>query len=856
MPSALENLIKILRQEKQTGFANQAVIGGLGAYAPNWAVSARQESRHAEQLALVEELLRVIADYEGADGPNQRESLAQYMFDRITRRVEAKPEYHVEITPEMMPAAPPPPKERDSIPPPSATPRKPSLAQHEKEQFNVPQKADFRAGPAIPRPPAHKPRHRKRNAANPAQAVAFFDLLNQPPTIISGVGDKMAEKLGNLGVSTVGDLLYLFPRRYDDYTQMVPLNRLQPYQNYTVVGTIRRVLERKSSGGRPILVATLADGAGQMDVSFFNQPWLKRQLQVGMQLVFSGKTELFLGNITMNNPAWEPIDQESLHTGGLVPIYPLTKGISARVMRRIMHNMVEQFASTLPDYLPESVRERANQVDLDWALRQVHFPERQEYADYARERLAFDELLFLQLGVLKTRAEWQSVAGIPLQVSEDWPAGFEGALPFALTDAQSRAIDTLRQEIAKDVPMNRLLQGDVGSGKTMVAAALLAMAAENGHQAALMAPTSILAEQHYQKMAELLPTLPNLEGIRVALLTGSLSEGQRREVYAGLADGTIQVVVGTQAIIQEGVEFYNLAAAVIDEQHRFGVQQRGALRGKGNNPHLLVMTATPIPRTLALTMFADLDLTILDEMPPGRTPIQTRIVEYRKRLRIYEFLEDVVLSRGQQIYVIYPLVEASERSEAASAEEGYEFLKTSIFPRHRVGLVHGRMRPAEKEAVMEAFAKHELDVLASTSVIEVGVDVPNATAIVIENAERFGLAQLHQFRGRVGRGSLKSYCILLSDEESPRLQALEETADGFKLAERDWQERGAGDLLGLRQSGGSVIRLAEQMSIELVELAQQESRAIFAEDPILEQPEHQLLAQFATRVRDRRTDVS
>ncbi|HLA44861.1 MAG TPA: ATP-dependent DNA helicase RecG, partial [Aggregatilineales bacterium] len=474
-------------------------------------------------------------------------------------------------------------------------------------------------------PPAPKPRRKKQRTFNLEEARENLRRLNAPVTELSGVGEKMAEKLSHLGASTIGELLYLFPRRYDDYTRMLPLNRLEPNQTYTVVGTIRKLYQRRLKSNRDLLVVLIDDGTATMEMNFFNQQWLRRQLKEGMQLVFSGKTDLFLGRVVMTNPAWEPIDQKSLHTGGIVPIFPLTKGISARTMRRVMHKMVDQWADKLVDFLPESVLDRTEQVDLSWALKQIHFPQKWEYLEYARERLAFDELILLQLGVMQNRREWQLNPAPMLRLSDEQIQLFENALPFTLTGAQKRSMRVIVGDLAKDVPMNRLLQGDVGSGKTVVAAFTMTVALLNGRQAALMAPTSILAEQHYQKIGELFATVPGLENTRVALLTGSLSESERREVYAGLADGSIHVVIGTHAIIQEGVEFHDLAAVVIDEQHRFGVEQRGVLRGKGTNPHVLVMTATPIPRTLALTLFADLDLSVLDEMPPGRTPIQTRL---------------------------------------------------------------------------------------------------------------------------------------------------------------------------------------------------------------------------------------
>jgi ATP-dependent DNA helicase RecG len=455
--------------------------------------------------------------------------------------------------------------------------------------------------------------------------------------------------------------------------------------------------------------------------------------------------------------------------------------------------------------------------------------------------------------------------------------------PYPLTEAQRRSIEDIRRDIAQDIPMNRLLQGDVGSGKTAVATTAMWMAFANGKQSALMAPTGILAEQHYRGISRALENTPGERKPVVALLTGSITPAEREAVYAGLANGSINMVIGTHAVIQQGVEFKDLALAIIDEQHRFGVEQRGTLRGKGTNPHLLVMTATPIPRTLALTIHADLDLSIIDEMPPGRLPVRTRVIEPVARERAYQFIEEQ-LQQGRQAFIVYPLVEASETIEADNAVEAYGKLK-QVFYRYKVGLLHGRMKAAEKDEIMAAFRDKQFDVLVTTSVAEVGVDIPNASVILMESANRFGLAQLHQFRGRVGRGGFPSYCFLLSDApideahrrlqmlkregkgifdlirempEDPvvRLLALEETNDGFKLAELDWVLRGPGDLIGTRQSGAPAFKLMENMSPELVELAQREARTIYEEDPELSQPQHRLLSQRVAMHRDERSDLS
>ncbi|NDJ87157.1 MAG: ATP-dependent DNA helicase RecG, partial [Chloroflexi bacterium] len=530
-----------------------------------------------------------------------------------------------------------------------------------------------------------------------------------------------------------------------------------------------------------------------------------------------------------------------------------------RVMRKLVHQVVDEWASRIPDYIPESVLARTEMVDLGWALRQLHKPENWDYLSYARERLAFDELLTLQLGVLARRREWQSVPGIQLDVDDTWLNDFAASLPYELTAAQVRVVESIREDVSRDIPMNRLLQGDVGSGKTVVAAMALGMAVKNNHQAAIMAPTSILAEQHYHSIQQILSQVPGFENIAIRLLTGSTNENDREAIYTALEAGEIDILVGTHALIQQRVNFADLALAVIDEQHRFGVDQRGALRGKGTNPHVLVMTATPIPRTLALTMFADLDLSVLDEMPPGRTPIKTRLLFVAERNRAHHFIARQ-LEQGRQAFVVYPLIESSDQTESMAAIDAYEDLQTSVFMDFTVGLLHGRLPASEKEAVMKAFAEGELDVLISTSVIEVGINVPNASVMLIEGANRFGLAQLHQLRGRVGRGEHESYCLLLADTDNPtavkRLEAVEENTDGFALAELDWQLRGAGDLLGTRQAGLPPIRMESAMEPRLVELAQQESRAIFAEDPGFDLPEYALLAKRIEQLQQQNTDIS
>lgn len=898
MASALETLIKILRLEQDTGYKNTAVIGGLHSYIPNWSREAHQQAKTPVQHNLIEELGKVMTEYSTLEDRDKRQQSVKYMMGRITGRVQPDPAYAAEwVAPNapetpppaktapaarIEPAASPPPKPptpRPAPPPrqPQRPPPKPKFDDGDDDdddgdtgggrfrddiiksslevmEFVAPNILDRKSQTRAP-----KPRRTPRKSTEIEAAREVMGHLNDRVQNLKGVGDKRAEQLARLGVATLGDMLFFMPRRYDDYTRLLPLSHLKPYQQTAAIGTIQRVTELKSREGRPFLSVSVEDGAGKINVTFFNQPFLKRMLKVGMQIALYGKTDLFRGDLSMSNPEWELVDQRSLQQGGIVPVYPLTQGLSSKIVRKLMREVLDTWSNKLPDYMPESVLERTEMVDLGWALRQIHMPQKWEFLEYAQERLAFDELMLLQLGILAKRQLWQSVPGIPLTVTDEWAQAFVSGLPYQLTGAQQKAIEAIRQDLTQAIPMNRLLQGDVGSGKTVVAAMALGMAIANGKQSALMAPTSILAEQHYQGIRKLFAGVSGGEKVNIQLLTGSTPEPQRREIYEGLANGSVQVVIGTHALIQQGIEFNDLALAIIDEQHRFGVDERGALRGKGVNPHVLVMTATPIPRTLALTMYADLDLTVLDEMPPGRQPIETKLLFAPERERAYSFIKHQ-LEEGRQAFIIYPLVEAAEDNEGRSAVEAFEELSTTIFRHYRCGLMHGRLKPAEKDEVMAAVANGEIQVLISTSVIEVGIDVPNATVILIEGANRFGLAQLHQFRGRVGRGQYQSYCLLISDSDNPeaveRLRKFEALTDGFELAELDWQLRGPGDLLGTRQAGYGAVRFDQSMDVRLVELAQKESKAIYAEDPLLTMPEHQLLARRVRLLQERQTDLS
>ncbi|MFN8470693.1 MAG: ATP-dependent DNA helicase RecG [Anaerolineae bacterium] len=684
----------------------------------------------------------------------------------------------------------------------------------------------------------------------PAATIPATGNLDGPVTQIPGVSAVYAKNLSRLGVETIRDLLFLIPRRYDDFSRLKTIHQLMYGEEATIVGTVQSINNRRSAKGMTITTCVLSDATGYIQATWFNQPYLLQQLRAGRQIVLSGRVDSYLGKLVYQSPEWEPLDQELVHTGRLVPVYPLTQGIGPRWMRNTLKRVVDAYAPRLTDPMPSSLLGQEGLMPLSQAVQQAHFPDNPEALDAARRRLAFDEFLLIQLGVLRQRRAWQANTGRPLSIAPEQLDGFTAALPFALTGAQQRVLGDILRDMSSSRPMSRLLQGDVGSGKTVVAATAMMAAWANGAQAALMAPTEILAEQHAKSLRRLFARWADATGSpapEVALLTGSLGQVDRRSAYGAIAAGETPFVVGTHAVIQADVEFANLGLAIVDEQHRFGVGQRSLLRQKGRDitPHLLVMTATPIPRTLALTIYGDLDLSIIDEMPPGRTPIKTKWVLPRERERAYSFVESQVQS-GRQAFVICPLIEESENMEAKAAVQEYERLQQQIFPHLRLGLLHGKMKAAEKESVMADFYRGDIHILVSTSVVEVGIDVPNATVMLIEGANRFGLAQLHQFRGRVGRGQYQSYCLLVADdgiseEGKVRLEAMERTQDGFELAEEDLKLRGPGEFFGTRQSGLPDLAVAKLSDVKTLEQARRVAEQVFEADADLSQPEHEAL---------------
>jgi ATP-dependent DNA helicase RecG len=652
-------------------------------------------------------------------------------------------------------------------------------------------------------------------------------------------------------------LLYLLPSRYEDYSRLRTMERLEYGERVTVIGTVWSLQSRLVGDNRKMVTAVVGDGTGEMLMTWFN-PFVERRLRTGRAYTFGGKIDSFRGRLIMRNPEFEPLEKHQVHTGRLVPIYPLTEGISARWLRRIMEHAVNAWAAEVSDFLPERVRQQSHLVTLGEALRQIHFPDSRERLEAAHRRLSFDEFFLLQLGVLGQRKRFRETRARPLKADEDLLAPFLGSLSFSLTGAQQRAIHEIMGDLRGSHPMSRLLQGDVGSGKTAVAAAALWMAVANGCQGAIMAPTEILAEQHARSFGAAFDSLTVRQDgrpVRTALLTGSMRRSDRDAALTALAEGQIDIVIGTHALIAGDTNFRDLAVAVVDEQHRFGVEQRGALRQKGIQPHVLVMSATPIPRSLALTIYGDLDITVLDEMPAGRLPVKTKWLTSSQRERAFTFIRRQV-QEGRQAFIIYPLVEETEAvseipslaaGEVRSAVEAHQWLRRDVFPDLRLGLLHGRMQGEEKDAVMRSFGAGDIDILVATSVVEVGIDVPNASVIMVEGADRFGLAQLHQFRGRVGRGQHASFCILISDategDSTQRLQALENSNDGFALAQIDLDMRGPGDFFGTRQSGLPPLHTAQLGDLRTLEAARSAAQRVFETDPALSDPEHRELAE-------------
>ena len=846
MNPSLLKLQKFFKLEAERGYDDRAVVGGLERMLTPWEAEARADGLPEELIAAVVARLR---DYHRLS-PNSRQEALQGLWRRI--QTLAEPASASTTGVEQSQPVEPQPDEYQAIRIPEPNDIEIDLEvgieEKEVEQDEEPQKV---AVDKVHKPrPEHRPATHKPAVPEPQPAA-----LNAPVTVLPGVGPRHGVTLKRLGLETLGDMLYYFPRRYDDYSQLKPINRLWYGEEITVIGTIIDINTRPARSGRTTITeGVVSDGTGALRVTWFNQPWIARRLRKDVQVVLSGKVDQYLGRLVINNPEIELLDQQNLNTNRIVPVYPLTANITQRWLRGLMYQVVTYWSQRVQDSLPTSQRQSANLMDLPTALQQIHFPDSWDQLDAARHRLAFDELFLLQLGLFGQKRAWRERTARVFELPQAWLDDQIARLPFQLTSAQQHALEEVCHDLGSGHPMNRLLQGDVGSGKTVIAGLAMAMVVSQGSQAAMMAPTSILAEQHYVSLQRLLAEGGDVvKSDQICLLIGATPESEKRAIREGLASGEMKVVVGTHALIEDPVVFTDLQLAIIDEQHRFGVEQRAALRLKGNEPHLMVMTATPIPRSLALTVYGDLDLLVMDEMPPGRQEVSTHVLYPREHERAYTLIRNQV-SQGYQAFIIYPLVEQGEKESldeltigGMAAVEEHRRLQTEIFPQLEIGLLHGRLRPDEKDEVMARFRDGQYQVLVSTSVVEVGVDIPNATVMLIEGANRFGLSQLHQFRGRVGRGQAQSYCLLIPETEdaieNERLSAMVETTDGFVLAERDLEQRGPGDFLGTRQSGFTQqLRLSNLTDIQLIEKAQHIAREIFEQDPDLQLPENQALA--------------
>ncbi len=808
----IESLQAILELEREKGYTDRAVIGGLDKYLQRWAGKVKEEINDPALLRRFNELQLSNSDYRHWNLEQRRRWVSQ-VLDWLTEVNQSKI-------------------------------KKGTLALVSPALVSKPSKFS----------PKSLSSEDKRG-------------LDLPVTTVKGVSKALAAKFSRLGVKTIRDLLYFFPRRHLDYSQRKSIAELKEGEEQTILGIVWQA-RVATFGGRQGTEAIIGDDTGNVRAVWFNQPYLAKNLPTNARIVISGKVNIFKGQRVFESPEWELVKNEELiHTGRLVPVYPLTQGLYQRQLRRLIKRVIDERVWEITDFLPKDIKERCQLLDLPEAIIQAHYPDNLQSKDKARERLAFDELFLLQLGVLSKKYNWmEGQPGKALVI--DWALinNFLRSLPFTLTSAQKRVLLEILNDLEKSKPMSRLLQGEVGSGKTIVAAIALLIIAANNYQSALMAPTEILAEQHFDNICQFFHQLgsgkketKNLHcffgllshPLTVALLIGSLSGKEKDELRYRISKGEVDIVIGTHALIQEGVEFKNLVLAVIDEQHRFGVLQRSALRQKGFNPHVLVMTATPIPRTLALTLYGDLDLSVIDELPPGRQRVKTRWLEPEQREQAYAFLKREI-SKGRQAFIICPLIEESENIEAKAAVAEYKRLSQEVFPEFRLGLLHGRMSAEDKEKTMRLFRDGFLDILVSTPVVEVGIDVPNATVMLVEGADRFGLSQLHQFRGRVGRGKEKSYCLLVAENPSPegreRLKLIEEIYDGFALAEADLKMRGPGEFFGTRQSGLPDLRLAKLSDLSLLELARKEAAYLFEKDPGLKSPEHTLLVRELARV--------
>ncbi len=684
------------------------------------------------------------------------------------------------------------------------------------------------------------------------------DFWNRPIQYIKGVGPKRAKLLNKLDIKSLRDLLYYFPRDYDDRSKLKKVAQLVPREKVTLKVKILDYEESRTPyKGIPVLRAKVSDGTAYMYAVWYNQRFIKQNLPIGTEVLISGEVKKFLRSFEMENPEYEILDEEkeeTLHVGRIVPIYSLTQGLSQKIMRQIIYDIITQYSIFIEDTLPEKIKQKYNLMDKPISVVEKHFPTSFLLMGSATKRLVFEELLFMQLTLAQMKKEIELLSAPVFNTESQLVKTFLDKLSFKLTSAQEKVWEEIKYDLSLGRPMHRLLQGDVGSGKTVVAAMAILLAVENGYQSAFMVPTEILAEQHYNRLKPLFEPL----GIRIGLLIGSLPKKDKLSILEELNQGILFVVIGTHALIQEEVKFKNLGLVIIDEQHKFGVIQRSNLWKKGKNPHLLVMTATPIPRTLALTIYGELDVSIIDTLPPGRKPVSTYLFSTSERKKVYSLVEKEVLS-GKQSYIVCPLIEESEKLEAESASKLYEKLK-KVFPNFNIGLIHGLIPKDERSRIMEDFRNGKIQILVATTVIEVGIDVPNASIMVVEDAHRFGLAQLHQLRGRIGRGETPSACFLIAnlkgEEARERLKVFVSTNDGFLIANKDLEIRGPGEFLGIRQHGLPDLHLTDlTRDLRILEIARKEAFEILREDVNLEKEENIPIKRWIIREKKEKTLV-